>query len=574
MPRLPFATRRLAGALLFLAMGGIAPGAAAQPAPVRFIALVGQADARSDARDWAAAIPLWREVVRQNPTDGRYWGRLSAALMATHDYRGAIPALEQAVALGDDEPENSAYNIACAYARLGDRDRAFAWLERALALRFLNLDLALRDPDLASLRSDPRFARLIPLARSVAGMSRAQGWRHDMEVLLWQIDRLGAAPYRLHPRAWFEQRLRALAAAASHRTDLQLAIDLAVILRGLGDGHSGMMAGATADWALSLPLQFSAFPEGVFITAAAPQHRRLLGAQVLSIGSHPIDAVMRGLEAGVSRDNESGWVRVQAALRLRYTALLQAGGVGDAPDRATLGLRLLDGSQEQVSVAADTSQPDIWNRKPAPAGWTTLDQALPGDAPLYLRDPGRNYWFQHLPAERTVYWGFNTLRNQGDETLAAFARRLMAFVEANRVERLVIDLRWNNGGNETLMTPVIAELLRSERISRRGHLIVLIGPRTFSAAQSAAAMLERYTAAVFVGEPTGSSPNFVGEEDPFTLPYSRLTVNVSHLYHQNGIPQDRRSWIAPLIYAPVTFADYRAKRDPAMAAVLAMPVGE
>jgi hypothetical protein len=148
----------------------------------------------------------------------------------------------------------------------------------------------------------------------------------------------------------------------------------------------------------------------------------------------------------------------------------------------------------------------------------------------------------------------------------------MRFVEDNRVERLVIDLRWNNGGNAQLLTPLIAELLRSERINRRGHLVVLIGPRTFSAAQSAAAMIERYTAAIFVGEPTGSSPNFVGEEDEFTLPYSRLVVNVSHLEHQNSVPQDRRSWIAPLIYAPLTFADYRAKRDPALDAVLALPI--
>jgi tetratricopeptide (TPR) repeat protein len=550
-----------------------APPAAADPA-FAFLDLLERAEARSAARDWAAAIPLWEEVVRANPTDGRFWGRLGTARFNLHDYRGAIPALQRSVELGFGQAQNQAYNVACAYAQLGDKDQAFAWLERALAMRFLNLELALTDPDLAPLRSDPRFQRLIPLAVDTSGMSRAQGWRHDLDVLQWQIDRLGRAPYRLHPRSWFQQQFAELAVSTGRRTDLQMAIEVMRIMRELGDGHSGLQHGATADWALSLPLQFQAFPEGVFITAASPEHRDLLGAQLTEFGGRPIEEVMRWVEQGVSVDNESGNARLNAAFRLRYTALLQAGGAIAERDGAALRLRGLDGAERTVRVAADMSQPDIWNQKPAPPGWVTLSQVLPGPDPLYLRDPARNYWFEHLPARRTVYFAFNTIRDQPDESIAAFSRRLETFIAANQVDRLVIDLRWNNGGNAQLLTPLIAALLRSERINRRGRLVVLIGPRTFSAAQSAATMIERYSNAMFVGEPTGSSPNFVGEEDAFTLPYSRLSVNVSHLEHQNSIPQDRRTWIAPLLLIPVTFADYRAKRDPALDAVLRIPIPE
>jgi tetratricopeptide (TPR) repeat protein len=550
-----------------------APALAQAPfSPVAFLSLVERAEARSAARDWAAAAALWEEVVRINPTEGRFWSRLGNAQLGLRNYRAAIPALERATELGFGAPENNAYNLACAYARLGDKDRAFAWLERALAMRFLNLELAMTDDDLASLRADPRFQRLIPMAVDVSRMSRAQGWRHDLDVMLWQMDRLGAAPYRLRPRTWFQAQFAALAASTGRRTDLQLALDLARILRQLGDGHSGLNRGSTADWALSLPLQFQPFPEGVFITAADPAYRALIGAQVIGLGGRPVEDAVRLLDESVSRDNESGFPRLAAVSRLRYTALLNAGGILPERDGAILRVRGLDGVERSLRVAADTAQPDIWNQKPAPPGWVTLSQVLPGADPLYLRDPGRNYWFEHLPAQRTVYFSFNTVRDQGDETLAAFAGRLARFIEENRVDRLVIDMRWNNGGNAQLMTPLIAALLRSGRINRRGRLVVLIGPRTFSAAQSGAAMIERYTEAVFVGEPTGSSPNFVGEEDPFTLPYSRLVVNVSHLTHQNAIPQDRRTWIAPLIYAPVSFADYRAERDPALEAIFAIPI--
>jgi hypothetical protein len=47
-------------------------------------------------------------------------------------------------------------------------------------------------------------------------------------------------------------------------------------------------------------------------------------------------------------------------------------------------------------------------------------------------------------------------------------------------------------------------------------------------------MIERHTHAIFVGEPTGSGPNFVGETELFELPYSKLQASVSDLYWQSS----------------------------------------
>jgi len=52
------------------------------------------------------------------------------------------------------------------YARLGDSDNAFAWLERALNLGYDRLDYLSADPDLASLRKDPRFTKLLDERRA------------------------------------------------------------------------------------------------------------------------------------------------------------------------------------------------------------------------------------------------------------------------------------------------------------------------------------------------------------------------------------------------------------------------
>ncbi len=52
------------------------------------------------------------------------------------------------------------YNIAIVYAGLGDKEQAFSWLERAYADRSFYLTWLKYDPQLDSLRSDPRFADL------------------------------------------------------------------------------------------------------------------------------------------------------------------------------------------------------------------------------------------------------------------------------------------------------------------------------------------------------------------------------------------------------------------------------
>src|SRR4051812_49091946 len=342
------------------------PAPSALP-PDLFVALVQDADARTAAKDWAIAASVWERVVAFNPVEGRFWDRLGTARYRAGDYRGAIAAYEKAVELGYGARENNAYNIACAYARLGDKDRAFAALSRALSLGFLNLEALRTDPDLASLQGDPRLAALVPpLAR--AAQDRQGGWRRDLDFLLWQMDRIGAAPYRLHPRNWFEQRFGALIASVPSRSDAQLTYELATILTGLGDAHSGLQASPLL--ADTLPLQFGSFEDGYFVTAADPDHANLVGAQVLAVGGHPIGEVEAAIARTVGRDNEGRWIQVQVANRLRYPGLLFAAGLLPSLDSAPLRLRTLDGREASGPVAADRRFPDIWNMKPAPPGWT------------------------------------------------------------------------------------------------------------------------------------------------------------------------------------------------------------
>src|SRR6202042_1773977 len=103
------------------------------------------------------------------------------------------------------------------------------------------------------------------------------------------------------------------------------------------------------------------------------------------------------------------------------------------------------------------------------------------------------YWFEYLPAADVVYFQFNAVRDHPAETFAAFCDRLFGFIEDRQVGRLVIDMRWNGGGNTLLTTQFLHHLIASKRLGRRGALFVIIGRLTFSAAQNTGTAIERET---------------------------------------------------------------------------------
>jgi hypothetical protein len=59
------------------------------------------------------------------------------------------------------QPEQNAVNIAAFYARLGEKDQAFEWLEKAYAEHSRDLVHVRENLVFDNVRSDPRFADLL-----------------------------------------------------------------------------------------------------------------------------------------------------------------------------------------------------------------------------------------------------------------------------------------------------------------------------------------------------------------------------------------------------------------------------
>jgi len=119
-----------------------------------------RAEILEDEKNWSEAAKAYRALADQDPKDGYSWHRLSIALYYAGDAKGAMSAAKKAAGFPEFRP-NALVNLACMYARAGQRNEALGALEQAVAAGFKAKWRLQGDDDLDSVREDPRFQKLL-----------------------------------------------------------------------------------------------------------------------------------------------------------------------------------------------------------------------------------------------------------------------------------------------------------------------------------------------------------------------------------------------------------------------------
>jgi tetratricopeptide (TPR) repeat protein len=397
--------------------------------------------------------------------------------------------------------------------------------------------------------------------------AESEKWRADLRYMAEEMPKWHNNLYHKISREEFVAAVKQLHERIPQLARHEIIVEMAKIVARVGDGHTNIYPTRDPKIAFhSLPIKLYLFKDGLFVRAAAGENAKLVGARVLKIGNFsPAEAVLKVREM-VGRDNAMG-VNFFAAFLLTIPEVLHALKISDRIDAVSFVVEQADkkrqtvrlkqsGLVEMLPADTDTS----WLNK---EGWVDMRDNSSGAKPLWLKDPLNKFWFEYLPETRIVYAQINQVMNKDGETLADFSARLLASVEADQAEKLVLDLRLNRGGNGTLLRPLVVDLIRS-KFNRKGKLFAIIGRSTWSASQFLLNDLEQYTNVQFVGEPSGSRGNVYGDSRRITLPNSGMTVRVSVYYWQDWSPWDTRPWTAPHLTAELASEDYRSNVDPAL----------
>lgn len=150
-----------------------------------------EAEALFQAQKFTEAARAFAALTKAEPANGRAWLRLGGSLHALGQYAQAVGALERAVEILRGPV--AMYNLASAYARLNNKEKAFEWLTKALNAGFPQPGLLLTDADLASLRDDPGFREALALGERLAKpcLYAAEHRQFDFWIGEWDVQANG-----------------------------------------------------------------------------------------------------------------------------------------------------------------------------------------------------------------------------------------------------------------------------------------------------------------------------------------------------------------------------------------------
>jgi hypothetical protein len=377
-------------------------------------------------------------------------------------------------------------------------------------------------------------------------------WTRDLRFFATEIETKHRNPYHLTSRAAFEAEVLALQKRIPSMRNYEIVVGLQRLAALVGDGHTFV---DTSKLYHQLPIEAFWFGGDLRVVRAAPRYRKAIGAKIVKVGSTPIDEVRHDLQQLIPQGENEWYVMDRSAELITQIEPLAALHVIPYSDSASLTFENDSGRRFTLPIRADA---------PGEAG------ALEGPGkrvPLPYQHSGAPFRFSYLPDSRTVYVNFRSYQGLQNET-----QRLSDFIAHHPVNRLIIDMRWNGGGNYAEGREyLVSKITFMPRLNRAGRLFVITGRRTFSAGMTNVTDFRRETEAIIVGEPTGARPNGYQENHWFTLPDSKIRASCATLKYRFQ-PQSDSTSVLPDHRIDPDWKSLRAGEDAAIDWILSQPL--
>ena len=406
----------------------------------------------------------------------------------------------------------------------------------------------------------------------------------------------------ISPEAYLElkkginNRITASAAESGTVSKSSLAIELAKAAASLQDGHTslhpGFLLADPSDPApCMLPFRLDYRLGGLYVDRTLAEEKQLQDREILQFDDIKAFDYLTEILSAISGERFAKKMTSFISDQRTYWALL-------APrDSQTVVLTTRDGANQVYTDTLD------------------LISVSKHDSLLQAVEEERvaDFWTLHHDS-KTCYYRFDSFDNS--EQQRAFADSLFQEIRDLGIRNLIIDIRFNGGGNssfgdylldyitnepyrnaarmdvklsnhlyetyphyqqfEELTGQVISRDVDPNQPSDRGYLFdgdvfVLTSPRTFSSAGMLAATVKDYGLGTLIGEETGATRQGFGENLAAMLPNSGMNFNLSCKEWFAPIPQpgDERSGTVPHIPLDDTVLEkYPDSTDPVLSYVL------
>ncbi|WP_169301370.1 S41 family peptidase [Pontimicrobium aquaticum] len=498
---------------------------------------------------WQEAAVAFSTIIEDNIYNGEYYYNLAHCFYKLKDYDKAIKNYKLSLDTGYNYG-NCIKHIAMCYAESGDLKNTSIWINRGLKTpKSLSITNVVSDSAFKEFRKTDSYKSIYSQDST---FNREEKWKTDIKFLKHRFEVKHYDIFNTVKSKEWNSDFNLLLESVNQKTDAEILVSLMKITTKIGDGHTFIRPPLSGKFKLHFyPFKLYMFEKGLYVTQTSSIYKDALGLRLTHINSMSIKEVLEKIKDVISVDNEIGLFE-RLDFNLMFSEVLHVLNITSNPKSSFFTFQKEDGSKITIDVNADEFNPAILTEKL---------ESHKTKIPLYQQNENDFFWSKELNDFNAMYVKININLSTPQQSIKQFYDKVFDSISKQNIKHLIIDLRHCPGGNSFNNKTLIKHIIANKTLDKENGIFTIIGRRTFSAAMNLSTDLETWTNTKFIGEPTGSKPNFIGETNFVTLPNTGIQLSISDAYWQQSVSWDKRNWIAPHIYVQNNFNDFKNGND-------------
>lgn len=332
-------------------------------------------------------------------------------------------------------------------------------------------------------------------------------------------------------------------------SDQEFYFELKHLVAMAGDAHTRIGFQSSNTSMNQIPFKVEEFSDGYYITSIDSKYKKYLGYKLISINGNKLNDIYDKLTDYISHENKA-WLNIQLQNEIVNADLLNYLGI-------------IDDTSEIPCIVANKKNTIKVNLTSYKGQFPKIESIKTKPNKTFYKS-NRIYHFEDLNNE-TFYIQYNSCEEDKNLPIADFAKQIEEKLATKNYKKVIIDLRYNTGGNSMVFTPVITKVMQAKK-QYKLDLYTLISNTTFSSGLINAIDFMNI-GAVLVGEPTGGNVVSYGDIQSFKLPNSSFQVTYSTKYFEL-IPGYKKDSLYPDVEIKTDFSEYKNGIDSCVKAIL------
>ncbi|HET6722732.1 MAG TPA: tetratricopeptide repeat protein [Chitinophagaceae bacterium] len=407
----------------------------------------------------------------------------------------------------------------------------------------------------------------VPASSVVRAKLTADDWQSDLRFLQQKVHKDYSFLFKNITAKDFDAHVDKLYDAIPAMKEHEVLAGFARIVASFKYGHTDIGWRESPVKYHMVPVNFYWFSDGVYAEGADKKYEAVIGAKLIRIEGVPVEQALASIKPLVPSENDQ-YFKAYGMDHITIPEALHAQKISkELKQSITYTFEKNGKTFEQTIAAVDAFRfPRQYGFVKPGSEWMSVRNQE--TTPNYLKNLDKIYYYEYLPESKTLYVRHSQIQDDKNEAIPVFYKKVFDFIDKNDVEKLVLDVRLNGGGNNYKNKPIVTGIIESKKINKPGKFFVIIGRRTYSACQNLVNELSNYTNAVFVGEPTSENINFYGDNRRIELPKTKLPVFLSFAWWQDKPQWENAPWLAPQLAVEMSFNEYKTNKDPVHEACL------